>query len=141
MTATSRSAAATFRSGSLQASRDYEIAAAIRDAINSPAVQAMLRLQATLSDGTSSGTAGRTNKIVLFGNASGDILVRGSERPALDETIEYLGVPGEGDPLREAILGTGIAAVGTTVYLSAALPRRASSAGAARCWDWIPASC
>jgi hypothetical protein len=64
------------------ASQDYQIAASIRDAINSPAVQAILRLQATLSDGTSSGTAGRTNKIVLFGNASGDIITGPSVQPS-----------------------------------------------------------
>lgn len=91
---------------------DYVIAARIRDALNGPAVQSLLRLQAVLSDGTASGTASQSNKVVLFGNASGDILVQPRLLPVVDALVADTATPGDGDALRLAILGSGVEPVG-----------------------------
>jgi hypothetical protein len=103
---------------------DYVIAAAIRDAINSGAVQVLVRLQATLSDGTDSGSAGRSNKIVLFGNASGDILISSGEVPVVDGTTPDQGTADDGSALRTALLGVGVEPVGQANLIGGA-----SSAG------------
>ncbi len=60
--------------------RTTSIAAAIRDAINSPSVQSQLDLQAALSDGTKQGSTSRDNRINLFGNAVGDFVDPAGER-------------------------------------------------------------
>lgn len=48
---------------------DVVIARRIRDAINSPQVQASLKVTAALSDGAATGTTAISNKVNLFGNA------------------------------------------------------------------------
>jgi hypothetical protein len=57
------------RIGFRSSQTDNEIAELIRDTINSPAVQGILELTASLVDGTATGTAGQSNKVNLFGNA------------------------------------------------------------------------
>jgi hypothetical protein len=89
---------------------DYVIALRIRDAINSSAVQSLLRLQAAMSDGA--GTASRSNLVNLFGASSGDILPVVIEPLVVSGTVEDLGTFDDGSSLRAAILGSGVAAVG-----------------------------
>ncbi|TVS20292.1 MAG: hypothetical protein EA424_04710, partial [Planctomycetaceae bacterium] len=101
-------------------SEDYQIAAAIRDAINSPAVQSMLRLQATLSDGTASGTASRSNRIVLFGNASGDIYTEGSSMPQSSPHRGIMGIQYEGFGDRNVFRDQGQTLIHSNTILYAA---------------------
>ncbi len=54
------------------AQADHQVAASIRNAINSPAVQAVLKITAGLSDGTATGTTSTSNLVYLYGNATGD---------------------------------------------------------------------
>ncbi|MFM9069346.1 MAG: hypothetical protein ACKOUR_18730, partial [Planctomycetota bacterium] len=53
--------------------KDYEVAARMRDAINSSAVQGVLAIKATLADGTVSGTTSTDNRVNLIGNAQSDV--------------------------------------------------------------------
>lgn len=101
-------------------SQDYQIAAAIRDAINSPAVQSMLRLQATLSDGTASGTASRSNRIVLFGNASGDIYPEGSSMPQSSPHRGIMGIQYDGFGDRNVFRDQGQTLIHSNTILYAA---------------------
>ncbi len=49
---------------------NFRVAQAVRDAINNPNVQSRLNVRAATSGGIESGTAGKDNRIHLFGNAS-----------------------------------------------------------------------
>ncbi|MCH5375397.1 MAG: choice-of-anchor L domain-containing protein, partial [Planctomycetes bacterium] len=91
---------------------DYVIAARIRDAINSDTVQSKLRLQAVLSDGRATGQASRSNLVVLFGNASGDIIVQPSELLKITGVVPDSGTVADGNSLRAALLGSGLLPVG-----------------------------
>lgn len=53
--------------------KDHEVAARMRDAINSSAVQGVLDIKATLSDGTVSGTLSTDNRVNLIGNAQSNV--------------------------------------------------------------------
>lgn len=96
---------------------DYVIAAAIRDAINSPSVQSQLKLQAALSDGTAAGSTSRDNRINLFGNAVGDFVIQ-PERTVLSVEKSSLTNPAAfGNMLRDQILGTGLTPVGNAAFV------------------------
>ncbi|MCL4200996.1 MAG: choice-of-anchor L domain-containing protein [Pirellulaceae bacterium] len=89
---------------------DYLIAQRIRNAINSSAVQSILRLQAETSDGA--GAASRSNLVNLFGASSGDIVPVVIEPLVVSGTVEDLGTFDDGNSLRAAIVGSGVAPVG-----------------------------
>jgi hypothetical protein len=91
---------------------DYVIAARIRDAINSDTVQSLLRLQAVLSDGTASGQLSRSNHVVLFGNASGDIIVQPADLLTITGVVPGGTAVDDGNSLRAALLGSGLEPVG-----------------------------
>jgi len=88
------------------------IAATIRDAINSTTVQARLRLQAVLSDGTATGTASNAERVVLFGTASGDIFVQPTGAIAVGDAVPDTGAVDDGNALRAALLGGELEPVG-----------------------------
>jgi len=96
---------------------DYVIAAAIRNAINSPSVQSQLKLQAALSDGTATGSGSRDNRINLFGNAVGDFAIR-AERTVVSVDKSALTDPAAfGNMLRGQVLGTGLTPVGDAAFV------------------------
>ncbi|MCO6456859.1 MAG: DVUA0089 family protein [Pirellulaceae bacterium] len=75
---------------------DFVMAAKIRDAINSPAVQAVLDIRAALSDGAASGGTSTSRQINLFGNVVADLL---SPSLVITQTTT------DGNLLRDALLG------------------------------------
>ncbi|MEO8164452.1 MAG: choice-of-anchor L domain-containing protein, partial [Betaproteobacteria bacterium] len=92
---------------------DYEIAAQIRDAINSPQVQTRFDIRAALADGTVTGTAGRGNKINLFGNAIVE------QPPSFGIVRAADGTPqttSDGNLLRDALLGSNILPAGAATF-------------------------
>ena len=80
--------------GGFRLSNDFEIAARIRDAINSPQVQSQLLLRASLSDGTNTGNTSRSNLINLFGGAVVE----------QDPPFGIVDTNNEADVLRDALL-------------------------------------
>ncbi|MCH5377800.1 MAG: MSCRAMM family adhesin SdrC, partial [Planctomycetes bacterium] len=104
--------------GFLSSYTDARVAAAIRDAINSPSVQVVLDLQAGLSDGTNSGLNSGDNLINLYGRAtveyvkpSFSVLSVGVQETA--DATEF------GNDLRDLILGgdSRITAVGDAAFV------------------------
>ncbi|MEO8493503.1 MAG: choice-of-anchor L domain-containing protein, partial [Planctomycetota bacterium] len=92
---------------------DYEIAALIRNAINSPQVQTRFDIRAALADGTVTGTAGRGNRVNLFGNA----IV--AQPPSFGIVRAADGTPqttNDANQLRNALLGTNILAIGPATF-------------------------
>ncbi len=75
--------------GDEKADPDQTIAARVRDAINSPAVQGILNVVAGISDGTASGGGSTGNTVNIYGNAVVDL-----EKPVADT-----GVLGEINPV------------------------------------------
>ena len=82
-----------------------EIAEAIRDAINSADVQAVLEILASLSDGTAAGTGSTSNAVNLYGNAVSNRL-GGTNfgeidwlHPGSDTSLTSPVDPGTGNPL------------------------------------------
>ncbi len=101
--------------------QDFEIAALIRDAINSPQVQTRFEIRAALSDGTVTGTASRDNKINLFGNAIVE------QAPSFGIVRSLDGTPqttNDANLLRDALLGSNVLAIGNATFTGGA-----SSAG------------
>ena len=82
------------------------IARRIRDVINSPQMHSALRLTAALSDGEATGTASTSNRVNLFGAA----VMEQSTPFAVTETTN------DGNRLRDAILGSGLTAVGNSSF-------------------------
>jgi hypothetical protein len=72
---------------------EYEIAAAIRNAINSPAAQNVLQIRAGLSDG--GGSSSTSNRINLYGTAAADR--HGSQNFAINRVIYGLDIPDQFD--------------------------------------------
>lgn len=87
-------------------SHDYEIAARIRDAINSNQVQTRLKIRAAKADGEVTGAASTDARVNLFGTAVLDM-------PA-DFAITR--ASNDGNALRDEILGSGVTAVGNATF-------------------------
>jgi hypothetical protein len=96
---------------------DYVIAAAIRDAVNSPSVQSQLDLQAGLSDGANSGSNGRSNLINLFGNAVADFAVRPVNTVLTVEKPSTTSATALGNLLRDQLLGAGFTPTGAAAFV------------------------
>lgn len=96
---------------------DYVVAATIRDAINSPSVQSQLDLQAALSDGAKQGSAGRANRIDLFGNAVGDFVISSADTVLRVEKSGATDAADFGNLLRDRILGTGFTPTGGAAFV------------------------
>ena len=96
---------------------DYVIAAAIRDAINSPSVQSQLDLQAALSDGVSTGSASRDNQINLFGNAVGDFVIQPEPTVLTVDKSSLTNAASFGNLLRDEVLGTGLTPLGNAAFV------------------------
>lgn len=85
-----------------------EVAAAIRNAINSPSVQAVLKVTAALGDGAVTSATPSTNSIVnLFGNANFEIT---------DPVFGVTSTTTDGNQLRNAILDQVLNPVGNAVF-------------------------
>ncbi|MFO1062598.1 MAG: choice-of-anchor L domain-containing protein [Pirellulales bacterium] len=89
---------------------DYEIARKIRDAVNDPSVQSRVKVKAAFSSGLESGTAGKDNRVNLFGNVTGNFQTYSTK------TMSITSVTNNANTLRNQIFGTGITATTPAVY-------------------------
>ncbi len=89
-----------------------EVAASIRDAINSPAVQAVLKITAALADGAVSPGEASTNSVI---NLAGNV-----DAPVIDPVLRVTSTTMDGNQLRDALLGHGFTAVGDAIFTGSA---------------------
>ena len=98
-----------FATGDRRPQTASEVAAAIRDAINSPAVQSVLKITAALSDGAVTSSTPSTSSIVnLFGAVDAEVI-----EPVLSVTSTTT----DGNQLRDALLGGVFQPVGDAVFV------------------------
>ncbi|MHB8969228.1 MAG: choice-of-anchor L domain-containing protein [Pirellulaceae bacterium] len=90
---------------------DAEVAAAIRNAINSPAAQGVLKITAALADGNVSSSSSTNAVINLFGTV---------DSPLIDPALKVTSTTSDGNQLRDALLGGEFAPVGDAVLLGGA---------------------
>jgi len=86
---------------------DSVIARRIRDAINSPQTQTILKLRAAKSDGEVTGTTSTDNRVNLFGTALVDV-------PA---SFKITGTTNNANQLRDVIVGSGVQTVGNATFV------------------------
>ncbi|MFW6169659.1 MAG: choice-of-anchor L domain-containing protein, partial [Planctomycetota bacterium] len=89
-----------------------EVAARIRDAINSSESQAVLDITAALADGTISGSRSTNGRVNLFGNVDATLIDRGLQ---VTETTT------DANALRDEILGDAFEPVGDATYVGGAI--------------------
>ena len=97
-----------FTTGDRRPQTASQIAGLIRDAINSPASQAVLRITAALSDGaTSSAVASSSSMVNLFGNVDANVI---------QSSLRVTGTTTDANQLRDAILGNAFTPVGDATF-------------------------
>ena len=102
-----------FFTGDFRPQTAFEVAASIRDAINSPASQAVVKITAALSDGATSSTFAVTTTPVinLFGTVDTNVI---------GASLVVTGTTDDGNALRDAILGGAFTPVGDAFYIGGA---------------------
>ena len=98
-----------FNTGDLRPQSAAEVAASIRDAINSPAAQSVLKITAALADGTVISGLPSTNSVInLFGNV---------DSPVINPAVQVTSTTSDGNQLRDALLGGVFESVGDAVFV------------------------